>query len=531
MKSNMPTNEFLSDLNLAPAHSTIVTRFSMLRIVLQAGRSCRIPVIARELQIKVIASILLVLLVFVPSVVFAQAIVFRSDAILTDEAVVAPAGCIIETVVDWGFNQDNFVPDIGSGTLRFAEILSVMFVENGNPNGSSAPAIQTLPWRDQGLTPESTPYIQINVNTLTYADLRFALAQRRLGGNSPLALAVYYSLDGVTFNPSYSLPLPNDTEWHNHTFNFFDVDGLENNAKASFRIYGYQAGVGGDGLWQIDDIRVTSQHCDDTPTPTPAPAKLTIVLDAIPENLPGDDPDDHDFVASFAAFTLEDPARGEYPRQQSFRLNPGSYTVRKKAPSDYFVTAIQCSPGANAQVDLNLAQLTVNLAEQQDITCTFVSQRAGKVRARIYEDRNGDHKRDDDEPYLRGWQVTVRNLDNGQSYNKLTSDSGKANFSRLLPGNYEVCQNTQAGWSISQPRSGGCYRFLLTPGATASMRFGNYFNNDGGKLAVVNNDPAQNSAADVVDIYLSPIVPESDEEEGVWVGWGLRLFLPLVAAQ
>lgn len=203
------------------------------------------------------------------------------------------------------------------------------------------------------------------------------------------------------------------------------------------------------------------------------PAQLTIVLNAIPDAPAGQDQLDHEFRGSLGEFKLEDPGRNEYPNQQSFTVQPGSYTVHKAEPSHYRVTAINCTPGADAVVDLSQASVTVSVAANDAITCTFVSQKPVNIRTRVFADENGNQLRDSGETYQPGWSISVTNLTDSAAITKSTSRRGRATFAQLAPAAYHVCATVPNGWLNTLPGGDSCYTLTLIAGQTAEVLFGN----------------------------------------------------------
>jgi hypothetical protein len=49
--------------------------------------------------------------------------------------------------------------------------------------------------------------------------------------------------------------------------------------------------------------------------------------------------------------------------------------VSEHVPNTWYLTAINCTPAANAVVDLAAGKVTVTLTNGADVTCTFVNQR------------------------------------------------------------------------------------------------------------------------------------------------------------
>ncbi len=168
-----------------------------------------------------------------------------------------------------------------------------------------------------------------------------------------------------------------------------------------------------------------------------------------------------------------------YSNSKTLTVAPGSYTFSERIPSGWLLSAITCSPAANAVVALADARVTVTVVTGDNVTCTFVNDRWVSIRTLKYNDRNGNGRRNANEPYLAGWTMTVYNSAGTQVASAVTNRNGKANFNFLPWQPYTVCETQQLGWRNTEPAALNptfnqpCYTLTLNPGQIGTVRFGN----------------------------------------------------------
>jgi hypothetical protein len=94
------------------------------------------------------------------------------------------------------------------------------------------------------------------------------------------------------------------------------------------------------------------------------------------------------------------------------------------------------------------------------------------IRGMMWNDLNGDGKKELDEPGLQGWQIDLT----GDSTASTTTDSlGNYQFTPLAPGTYTVAEVLQTGWEQTFPPAPGMYTVTLRSGqAIDSLNFGNW---------------------------------------------------------
>jgi len=269
---------------------------------------------------------------------------------------------------------------------------------------------------------------------------------------------------------------------------------------------------------------------------TTAAATITIVKDAQPDsktNFP--------FSGDLGTFKLDDITpddRDQYPKQRTFSVAPGLYTVAERVPSN-LVLRIDCVPAANGTVNLAQSRVAIRVAANEQVTCTFTTQRSVTIRARTYDDRNHNGQRNPREPYLAGWTIQLYDALGNLVKSQVTNKAGKVSVPKLPPGEYTICEGLRAGWynivppglhpTYTQP----CYTQTIMPGETVEFRFGNSTTpparvvssaeGDGNVLvmpaATDETDDAEGDLLLTDDAWLNSTEPEEEI---------YRFFLPLV---
>lgn len=103
-------------------------------------------------------------------------------------------------------------------------------------------------------------------------------------------------------------------------------------------------------------------------------------------------------------------------------------------------------------------------------TCLISLHLPGEIIVRKYEDLNADGDRDDGEPGLSGWEITVQGTDVTGKEISISAKTGSegVTFPESRPGNYTVTETIQSGstgassgWaqrsSRRSPGAGGCF--------------------------------------------------------------------------
>jgi uncharacterized membrane protein len=274
-------------------------------------------------------------------------------------------------------------------------------------------------------------------------------------------------------------------------------------------------------------------------------ATITLVLDMTPEIT-----SNVRFTGSLGTFLLDDGAVDDgdlYTNTKVVKVVPGSYTVNQRLGSNWQLASIDCTPSTAANTDVTNKSVTIDVANGDAVTCTFVAQRKVVILARAYNDlvRNGTNlgRRNAGDPYLTDWMMTLYSdpttvISSGLTISDPISQVHKIRFAQLTPGIYVVCETLPAGWVQTNPTaevSGyegkPCKSVTLAPGKGATLLFGQY--EATAQAALVDENGGEQPFDDDA-IYDLPLDPAEETEEEAEVtepderAQMLTLFLPIV---
>jgi hypothetical protein len=81
------------------------------------------------------------------------------------------------------------------------------------------------------------------------------------------------------------------------------------------------------------------------------------------------------------------------------------------------------------------------------------------------------------EPGLSGWTIKLKNLSTDVELTTTTNINGWYSFTNLDPGNYQLSEVVQSGWTAVAPAGGVHAAFALAAGDNKELNFGNKNNN------------------------------------------------------
>lgn len=129
----------------------------------------------------------------------------------------------------------------------------------------------------------------------------------------------------------------------------------------------------------------------------------------------------------------------------------------------------------------------------------------GTIQVTTYGDVNRNGARDNGEPGLSGWTITVKQGSTTVASSDTGSD-GTATFGNLVPGPYTVCETLRSGWQNTDPSDGsGCKTATVTGSASTSVLLGNASVPTGpapaqaGRIYAVNDGGVNNSQLFTID--------------------------------
>jgi hypothetical protein len=92
------------------------------------------------------------------------------------------------------------------------------------------------------------------------------------------------------------------------------------------------------------------------------------------------------------------------------------------------------------------------------------------INGTMFDDSNGNGKFDDSDPGISGRVIRLV-LDGREISNTTTDESGRYSFTNLVPGNYTVVEDQEAGWKTCAP-SKGYYTIDLINESVDNVDFG-----------------------------------------------------------
>jgi hypothetical protein len=114
-------------------------------------------------------------------------------------------------------------------------------------------------------------------------------------------------------------------------------------------------------------------------------------------------------------------------------------------------------------------------------------QATGTICGTKFEDTNDNHVQDAGEPVLTGWPIQLSGPISGTV---LTDSFGEYCFSGLPPGNYQVTEGSQPGWTETFPNPATPYAVTLAAGETVGpLSFGNFCKPGGRFGACLRSEP------------------------------------------
>jgi hypothetical protein len=230
-------------------------------------------------------------------------------------------------------------------------------------------------------------------------------------------------------------------------------------------------------------VTATPTHTP-TATSTSVPALITIVLDTKPDH-----PINLSFSGALGTFFLDNPAVDDgdtYTDTRTFSVAPGLYTVRRNNATNWFTTAITCTPNSGVTINLPQRQATLRVMAGEQVTCTFTVEQAVIIRARVFNDlvRNSANfgKRNAADPWLNGWLINITTatgspVASGPTGPTIIANLFEARFTSLPPGTYTICATVPTGWVNSEPATPigtACKSVNLSAAQSVYLLFGVY---------------------------------------------------------
>ncbi|MEQ8674251.1 MAG: S8/S53 family peptidase [Aggregatilineales bacterium] len=213
------------------------------------------------------------------------------------------------------------------------------------------------------------------------------------------------------------------------------------------------------------------------------PGSLTIVKETSPANTRRFNFDGGEELGTFRLRNGESETFEE--------LAEGSYTVAEtNTNSNWLLEDVTCTvddEGYDSTFEFNSDSnsITVDLAEGENVTCTFYNVRSGRITAKKYEDLNGNGHRNagQGESWLYRWEMTVYQGESEVASGD-TGESGYVRFDGLLPGEYTVCEEDREGWENTSHEGELCTDVVVTSAGNATVVFGNRETFEAGSITI-----------------------------------------------
>ena len=193
----------------------------------------------------------------------------------------------------------------------------------------------------------------------------------------------------------------------------------------------------------LADRRVTitlAEHEQVTCTFTDRSPSITIIENATP-----DGPQDFAFTgcqgAGCSQFVLDDDPGPAHPRSVSGAgLAPGTYTITQAAVPGWSLTSLTCDTGES--VDLAARRVTITLAADEHVTCTFADTSASIT---IVQDSQPDSAQDFAFTGCQGAGCSQFSLDDDTDPARARTVTGGG----LAPATYTITQDAVTGWKLT----------------------------------------------------------------------------------
>ena len=157
----------------------------------------------------------------------------------------------------------------------------------------------------------------------------------------------------------------------------------------------------------------------------------------------------------------------------SQELPPGTYNVQEGWVDGWVLTDISCDD-QNSSWHIGKRIATYRLETGEVVNCIFTNTQRGSISGVKFEDMNGNGSKDTGDKGLGGWEIQLKQ-GNSNIQTTYTLSDGTYSFSNVVPGEYEVCEIQQNGWTRTYPSNSDCQTVIVNPGQeTKDVNFGNY---------------------------------------------------------
>jgi uncharacterized repeat protein (TIGR01451 family) len=189
----------------------------------------------------------------------------------------------------------------------------------------------------------------------------------------------------------------------------------------------------GEDCGLVSNTARVSATGDITPSNNTSTANVTVrcpgSITVKKVTIPAGSSEEFDFL-----FEGEDGFTLTHGGQEVFEnLDPGSYTVSETVPAGWDLESIDCG---EAVVETQGSTVTIDLAENEAVTCTFVNEKDSEIIVEKQTIPNGDPTKF---TFSASWSEGTFQLGDGEQ--KASGD--------LEPGQYVIGENVPLGWDLT----------------------------------------------------------------------------------
>ena len=158
-------------------------------------------------------------------------------------------------------------------------------------------------------------------------------------------------------------------------------------------------------------------------------------------------------------------------------IGTDSYTFENLIPQNYSLSEIMPEGWTESNTpscDDQSSPGSIDISAGEDVICIFNNTQYGTISGVKFNDTNGNGERDDGEPGIENWQISL--YDGEVTTNTNTDQNGNYIFTNLLPTpSYSVSETSQEGWTQTAPGGQGTYNVPLSAGQDSTNNdFGNF---------------------------------------------------------
>jgi hypothetical protein len=122
------------------------------------------------------------------------------------------------------------------------------------------------------------------------------------------------------------------------------------------------------------------------------------------------------------------------------------------------------------------------------------------LTGQVYNDLNGDGKKQGKEPGLAGWTVNLLDPSGNVAFSAVTDSSGNYSFNGVFPGTFTVAEVLQSGWTQTQPVNPPVYTVTTQSGHNVSgLVFGDHHSSASKTATKINSGSLQSVPGNVAN--------------------------------